>query len=84
MITVVELSKAYYMHARSTGAVLELGMVTAVMYLAMSYPLSVYVGRMELTHGAGTERRLEKRFPTPFSTFYFAAVVICSSSGALT
>ncbi len=47
VITVVELSKAYYIHARSTGAVVELGMVTACLYLAMSYPLSLYVGRME-------------------------------------
>jgi polar amino acid transport system substrate-binding protein len=47
VITVVELSKLYYIHARSTGAVVELGLVTAGLYLAMSYPLSVFVSSME-------------------------------------
>lgn len=47
VITVVELSKQYYIEARSTGAVLELGFVTAILYLAMSYPLSVLTGRFE-------------------------------------
>ena len=47
VITVVELSKEYYIHARSTGAVVELGLVTALLYLAMSYPLSIFVSRME-------------------------------------
>ncbi len=40
IITVVELSKEYYIHARSTGAVVELGIVTASLYLMMSFPLS--------------------------------------------
>jgi polar amino acid transport system substrate-binding protein len=47
VITVVELSKEYYIHARSTGAVVELGLVTALLYLIMSYPLSIFVSRME-------------------------------------
>jgi polar amino acid transport system substrate-binding protein len=47
VITVVELSKEYYIHARSTGAVVELGLVTAILYLAMSYPLSLVASRME-------------------------------------
>jgi polar amino acid transport system substrate-binding protein len=47
VITVVELSKQYYIQARSTGEVVELGIVTAILYLAMSYPLSLYVSRME-------------------------------------
>lgn len=47
VITVVELSKQYYIQARSTGEVVELGIVTAILYLAMSYPLSIYVSRME-------------------------------------
>lgn len=47
IITVVELSKQYYIHARSTGAVIELGILTAVLYLAMSYPLSLIAGRLE-------------------------------------
>ncbi|HZN33368.1 MAG TPA: ABC transporter substrate-binding protein/permease [Pirellulaceae bacterium] len=53
VITVVELSKEYYIHARSTGAVVELGLVTALLYLVMSYPLSIFVGRMERRLGEG-------------------------------
>jgi polar amino acid transport system substrate-binding protein len=47
VITVVELSKEYYIHARNTGAIVELGVITAVLYLAMSYPLSVLTNYME-------------------------------------
>jgi polar amino acid transport system substrate-binding protein len=47
VITVVELSKEYYIHARSTGAVVQLGLATAVLYFAMSYPLSIFAGHME-------------------------------------
>ncbi len=47
VITVVELSKQYYIQARSTGAIVELGLLTALLYLAMSYPLSVLAGRLE-------------------------------------
>jgi polar amino acid transport system substrate-binding protein len=47
VITVVELSKEYYIHAQSAAAVVELGIVTAALYLAMSYPLALLVGRME-------------------------------------
>jgi polar amino acid transport system substrate-binding protein len=47
IITVVELSKEYYIHARSTGAIVELGIATALLYLAMSYPLSVLTNRLE-------------------------------------
>lgn len=47
LITIIELSKEYYIHAQSTGRVVELGVVTALLYLAMSYPLSILVTRME-------------------------------------
>ncbi len=47
VITVVELSKQYYMHAQSAAAVVELGVVTAALYLAMSYPLAIFVGHLE-------------------------------------
>src|SRR5690606_26807526 len=47
VITVVELSKGYYIHARSTGAVIELGLMTALLYLAMSYPLAILTGYLE-------------------------------------
>lgn len=56
VITVVELSKEYYIQARSTGAILELGVLTCVLYLALSYPLSVLTGVLErrLTPGRGS------------------------------
>jgi polar amino acid transport system substrate-binding protein len=47
VITVVELSKEYYIHARNTGAIVELGLLTALLYLLMSYPLSLLAGRLE-------------------------------------
>ncbi|MEZ6089719.1 MAG: amino acid ABC transporter permease/ATP-binding protein [Pirellulaceae bacterium] len=43
VITVVEVSKEYYIQARSTGAIVELGILTAFLYLAMSYPLSLWL-----------------------------------------
>ncbi len=52
VITVVELSKEYYIHARNTGAIVELGILTALLYLAMSYPLSLLAGRLERKLGA--------------------------------
>lgn len=54
VITVVELSKEYYIHARSTGAVLQLGICTAILYLAMSYPLSLLTNYLE--------RRMSKEY----------------------
>ena len=50
VITVVELSKEYYIQARNTGAIVELGILTAVLYLGMSYPLSLLAGRLERQH----------------------------------
>ncbi|MCA9048154.1 MAG: ABC transporter permease subunit [Planctomycetaceae bacterium] len=47
VITVVELSKMYYIQARSAGAIVELGLLTALLYLAMSYPLAVVTNRLE-------------------------------------
>ena len=47
LIGVIELSKGYYIQAQNTMAVVELGAVTAVLYLAMSYPLSLMSARLE-------------------------------------
>jgi len=54
VITIIERSKEDYIHAQSTNRVVELGIVTALLYLAMSYPLSIVVARMErrLAEGA--------------------------------
>jgi polar amino acid transport system substrate-binding protein len=50
-ITVVELTKQYYILVNNTNAYLELAIVTALLYLMMSYPLSLLA------------RSLEKRAP---------------------
>jgi polar amino acid transport system substrate-binding protein len=47
VITVVELTKSYSILANSTGAYLELFILTALLYLMMSYPLSLLARRLE-------------------------------------
>jgi polar amino acid transport system substrate-binding protein len=47
VIAVTELTKQYNMLANSTGSILELAAMTAVLYLVMSYPLSVIAARLE-------------------------------------
>jgi len=47
VITIVELTKQYNILANSTGAYLELATLTAILYLMMSYPLSVLARRLE-------------------------------------
>jgi len=47
IITVTELTKAYSTAATTTYRFLELGLVTAALYFAMSYPLSVWSRAME-------------------------------------
>lgn len=47
VIAVTELTKQYNMLANSTGAILELAAMTAVLYLVMSYPLSLVAQRLE-------------------------------------
>jgi polar amino acid transport system substrate-binding protein len=41
VITVVELTKRYSVLALSTGRIVELAIVTALLYLAMSWPLAL-------------------------------------------
>lgn len=47
VIAVVELTKQYNMLANNTTAVLEVAAMTALLYLAMSYPLSLVARRAE-------------------------------------
>ena len=47
VIGVVELTKQFNILAVSTWRVLELGILTAVLYLAMSYPLALAARRLE-------------------------------------
>jgi polar amino acid transport system substrate-binding protein len=51
-VTVMELTKRYSVLALGTGAIVELAAVTALLYLAMSWPLALLVRRFE--------RRLER------------------------
>jgi polar amino acid transport system substrate-binding protein len=43
----VELSKRYSILVNNTNAYLELALVTALLYLMMSYPLSLLARRLE-------------------------------------
>lgn len=47
IIAIVELTKSYNMLAVSSMRYLELGLLTGVLYLAMSFPLSLYSQRLE-------------------------------------
>jgi polar amino acid transport system substrate-binding protein len=47
VIAVTELTKQYNVLANSTGAVVELAALTALLYMLMSYPLSLVARRME-------------------------------------
>ena len=47
VITLVELTKQYNILANSTGTYLELAALTAILYLLMSYPLSLLARRLE-------------------------------------
>ncbi len=53
VVTVMELTKRYSVLAQSTGAFLELAIITSVLYMLMSVPLSVFA--------RWSERRLEGR-----------------------
>lgn len=53
VIAVTELSKQYNVLANSTGAIVELAAMTALLYLAMSYPLSIAARWMERRMEAG-------------------------------
>jgi len=52
VITIVELTKRYSILALSTGAIVQLAAITAILYMLMSFPLSV-VARY-------SERRLDR------------------------
>src|SRR5262249_25661941 len=42
VITIVELTKRYSILALSTGAIVELAALTALLYMLMSFPLSLF------------------------------------------
>jgi polar amino acid transport system substrate-binding protein len=53
VITVTELTKQYNVMANSTGSILPLAAMTAILYMAMSFPLSLVTRRMERRLGSG-------------------------------
>jgi polar amino acid transport system substrate-binding protein len=53
VITVIELTKRYSVLALSSGRIVELAAITAILYLAMSWPLSLLSRRFE----TGQEQR---------------------------
>jgi len=55
VIAVEELSKQYSMGAKNTGLFLEMAALTSVLYLLMSYPLSLLAGWLE-RHLRGEDR----------------------------
>jgi polar amino acid transport system substrate-binding protein len=55
VITVVELTKRYSVLALTTGKIVELAALTAILYLAMSWPLSILSRRFE--HGRQADER---------------------------
>jgi polar amino acid transport system substrate-binding protein len=42
VITIVELTKRYSILAQSTGAIVQLAAITAILYMLMSFPLSLF------------------------------------------
>jgi polar amino acid transport system substrate-binding protein len=52
VIAVEELSKQYSMAAKSTGLFLETAILTSILYLAMSYPLSLLASWLEKRAGS--------------------------------
>jgi len=55
VVTIMELTKRYSVLSMSTQATVELMVMTAVLYLAMSYPLSMLAARLEARLGHGQE-----------------------------
>jgi len=47
VVTLVELTKRFSVLSQSTQATIELMLITAALYMLMSYPLSVVAGRLE-------------------------------------
>lgn len=70
VIAVTELTKQYNVLANSTGAILELAALTALLYLAMSYPLSLLAQRLE--------RRLSGRLVPPQHPANYGTVTVAA------
>lgn len=56
VVTIVELTKRYSILALSTGAIVELAAITSILYLMMSYPLSLFARWSERRLAEGKAR----------------------------
>jgi polar amino acid transport system substrate-binding protein len=56
VVTIIELTKRFSVLSMSTQATIELMGMTALLYLAMSYPMSLAARRIELRLGTGGPR----------------------------
>ncbi len=56
VVTIVELTKRYSILALSTGAIVQLAAITSVLYLLMSYPLSLFARWSERRLAEGQAR----------------------------
>ena len=53
VVTIVELTKQFSVLSRSTQAIVEMMLMTCLLYLLMSYPLSLVARRLEKSMGSG-------------------------------
>jgi len=56
VVTVMELTKQFSVLSRSTSATIEIMVMTAFLYMLMSYPMSVLARRLETRLGSGGPR----------------------------
>lgn len=56
VVTVMELTKRFSVLSRSSSATIEIMIMTAILYLLMSYPMSLLARRLEVRLGGGGVR----------------------------
>lgn len=56
VVTVMELTKRFSVLSRSTSATVEIMIMTAILYMLMSYPMSLLARRLEARLGGGGPR----------------------------
>ena len=53
VVTVMELTKQFSVQSRSSGATIEMMIMTAILYMLMSYPMSLLARKLETRLGGG-------------------------------
>ncbi len=56
VVTVMELTKQFSVQSRSSGATIEMMIMTAILYMLMSYPMSLLARKLETRLGGGGPR----------------------------